>query len=230
MRQVSSRRYFPRPTSKLARRILAKYVGWMEGATFGFTIVLLFGVGYTFIRKTDDTIGAGGLEVKAEEAPVTAAAPCMLVKLLKQPFDRVAAGEPLAIVTSDPAAFPDLLAMSAIAGSVPGVDIASAAPLIKRLGEELKNLKVLTLVSPKAGIFVIPPDADKHVFNKGDAVATVNDPSRLSVEGSFDGETAPNARVGQAAHLTSLGGIVRECLDHRGFCASKLEGVAPGQS
>jgi hypothetical protein len=206
MRQVSSRRYFPRPSSKLARRILAKYVGWIEKGTFAFTFVMFVGIGYSFIRHTDDTISAGGLEVKADETPVTVGVPSIVVKLLKQPFDRVAVGDPLAVVTSDPSAFPDLLAMAAISRGDSGIDAVAAAPFIKRLQDEIKNLKTTTMLSPKAGIFVVSPDSGMRVLKIGDAVATINDPTRLSVEGSFEGETAAYARVGQVARLTSLDG------------------------
>ncbi|MBC8065827.1 MAG: hypothetical protein H7Y17_13425 [Chlorobia bacterium] len=188
-----------RTQNRVKRRIYSKYMGWLE--KFGYLVVLgvLGAFVFAFNYRVDDVVKADGVKLEPAATAIQYREPILVAKVLVDDFAEVRKGQPLMEIVQGEVA---ILKYQSWAKLDDLRKVVGSTPEIDRLGAQYTKPKVEVVASPIAGTFRL--DFTGAEAEADTVLARVVDYNDLRLTASLDGQTVPQASVGQYARVTAI--------------------------
>lgn len=188
-----------RTQNRLKRRIYSKYMGWLE--KFGYLVVLcvLGAFVFAFNYRVDDVVKADNVKLEPASTAIKFDEPVLVAKVLVEDFAEVKEGQGLLEVVKGTVAIQQYRRWAKLDALRSEIGASSE---LNQLETQYAKPQTETIPAPIAGTFRL--DFKESEAESDTTLARVVDYDDLRLVASLDGQTVPQAAIGQFARVTAI--------------------------
>lgn len=204
----------PKTQSLRTRRLIAKYVKYLEIFGYGFVFAVATAIAFLWFTKTEDLVLSNAEPIKPHEYILSLDEDIVVIEALVKNKTDVTIGQPLFEISKDKSQVSRYRAKQVaeeLSGELDSLAISSSLTLSERelqgvmrsatsaWEQELSQRETLT--ATHAGVILFDEEIVGTVVEKGDEIARILDFDDLRISAGLKGAAQRLARVGQLAHI-----------------------------
>ena len=204
----------PKTQSLRTRRLIAKYVKYLEIFGYGFVFAVATAIAFLWFTKTEDLVLSNAEPIKPHEYVLSYDEDILVLEALVENKTDVTVGQPLFEISRDKSQVNRYRAKQVaeeLEGALDSLATSSSLTLSERelqgvmrsatsvWEQELSRRETLT--ATHAGVILFEEEVVGTVVEKGDEIARILDFDDLRISAGLKGAAQRLARVGQLAHI-----------------------------
>ncbi len=221
----------PKTQSLRTRRLIAKYVKYLEIFGYGFVFAVATAIAFLWFTKTEDLVLSNAEPIKPHEYVLSLDEDIVVIEALVKNKTDVTVGQPLFEISRDKSQVNRYRAKQVaeeLSGELDSLATSSSLTLSERELQGVMRSAVSgweqelsgreTLTATHAGVILFEEEIVGTVMPKGDEIARILDFDDLRISAGLKGAVQRLARVGQPAHIEVIttygdGEILRTDID-----------------
>lgn len=204
----------PKTQSLRTRRLIAKYVKYLEIFGYGFVFAVAAAIAFLWFTKTEDLVLSNAEPIKPHEYVLSFDEDIIVIEALVENKTDVTVGQPLFEISRDKSLVSRYRARQVaeeLSGELDSLATSSSLTLSERelqgvlsstayeWEQELSQRETLT--ATHSGVILFEEEVVGTVVLKGDEIARILDFDDLRISAGLKGAVQRLARVGQPAHI-----------------------------